>query len=166
MYTLRLLDPATDRLLYELAYSWRTRRKSHVQPDRMPLETFASDDPRHLTIGLFNGELQAVYFLREWEPSKYEAHLTSRRDLPREVLLNGARAVASLLLTNGATEICAWVTKRNMPLRSFLTQLGFVETETTQIPCASVSDCPTIPPERNHRIFVRYSLKRTIPPSG
>lgn len=163
-YQLRLLDPSIDRALYETAYQWRSKPKKHVQPDRMPLKDFLADDPRHLTIGLFNGELQAVYFLDEFEPTKYEAHFSSRRDVSRETLLSGASTVASLLLSNGATEICAWVTKRNTPLRSFLESLGFTPDSVSEFPCQEGEDSPTLHPERNQRIFVRYSLKRTIPP--
>lgn len=164
LYTLRLLDPSRDRNLYEAAYSWRSKPKSHVQPDRMPFEDFVSNNPRHLTIGLFNGELRAVYFLNEFEPSRYEAHFSSQRDTPRDVLLAAAAQVASDFFTAGATEICAWVTKRNRPLRSFLEALGFIETETKQFAGQNDTDGTTLPSERNKRIFVRYSLKRTTDP--
>lgn len=134
MYQLRLLNPLEDGDLYRVAYSWREKAKKHVQPDRMSLEEFSSDNPCHLTIGLFNGELLAVYFLHETEPSIYQAHFTSRRDVPYQTLLEGARKVAEQVLTNGGTEIHAWITPRNKPLRQFLEALGFTPTETKSFP--------------------------------
>lgn len=284
--TLRLLDPATDLALYREAYNWRSQPKPHIQPDRMSFDTFASNNPRHLTIGLFNGEMQALYFLREVEPGVFEAHFTSKpvvsvvhycneslsegnaeenlqlaglresdsqpknpailpaspcrthaelaqgpsldagtttkghipqycqclpeagqvdsaavRDVwnqqesgeaprglqqatgntmamsslpPRrtcncrrvalqtfhESLLTGAAEVARQILANGGTEIHAWVTPRNRPLRSFLESLGFTQVCQESFPCAPVSNGATLPNEpRNLRQFVKYALK-------
>lgn len=157
---LRLLDPATDASLYREAYIWRPKHKSHVQPDRMSFEKFASNDPRHLTIGLFNGEMRALYFLREVEPRIFEAHFTSRPQTPREALLIGAAEVAYQILANGAEEIHAWVTPRNKPLRSFLESLGFTVSCVSLFPCANVLNSSTLPDEpRNQRQFVKYVLK-------
>jgi hypothetical protein len=128
----------------------------------MPLEVFAADDPRHLTVGLFNGELQAVYFLHEVEPSIYQAHFTSRRGLSREALLAGAAEVAHQVLANGGSEIHAWVTERNGPLRSFLTDLGFSCITTAQFNTGqNDTDGSTLPDERDQRqrVFVKYALK-------
>ncbi len=161
-YSLSLLDPQTDHDLYVEAYSWRGQKR-HAQPDRMPLEVFASDDPSHLTIGLFNGELCAVYFLHETEPSIYQAHFTSRRGLSKEILLAGAAEVAKVIFTYGGTEIHGWVTERNEPLRSFLEDLGFKCVTALQQSCGQDdTDGTTLPPdERNprSRVFVKYVLK-------
>lgn len=158
-YVLALLDPATDLDLYSLAYAWRSSPKRHTQPDRMSFEDFT--DPNALAIGLFNGELQAVYFLHETEPGVMQAHFTSRHNVSRETSLLGARLVAEQVLANGATEIHAWVTERNTPLRRFLTELGFVDTTRQQFPCQNDTDGDTLPNERNQRskTFVKYVLR-------
>ena len=101
--TLRPLDPIDDLELYREAYDWRPKPKRHTSAPQLPFESFTEINPTHLTIGLFNGELLAVYFLREWEPTKYEAHFTSRRGAPRETLLLGAKAILNLMLDNGAS---------------------------------------------------------------
>ncbi len=74
---LQLLDPTTDRHLFETAYGWR-KAKKHLSPPRIDFETFTDTDPTHLTVGLFNGDLLAIYFLQEWQPRHFEAHFTSR----------------------------------------------------------------------------------------
>ena len=164
-YVLRLLDPTTDSDLYREAYHWRSTPKRHAQPDRMPLKTFTADDPRHLTIGLFNGELQAVYFLHETEPGDFQCHFTSQRNVPRGPVLEGARLTAQLLLENGATQLHAWVTERNRPLRQFLTDLGFVDTDRQQFPCQNDTDGGRLPVEGNQpsKTFVKYVLKGESP---
>jgi hypothetical protein len=283
---LRLLNPATDLHLYGQAYNWR-RPKRRILPGRMSFAEFT--DPNALAIGLFNGELLAVYFLHEVEPRVFQAHFTSRRNVsvvhycddqevsegnkkddlqlvcvqqpssqlseallpntPKRVyeklaensqtnsdteterystqhcgslqatgqadsttvrgmrygarysnasrglqqaagnslamssmpsqqtqncycyhlaqkrfhesLLAGAAEVARLLLANGADEIHGWVTPRNRPLRSFLSQLGFTEAGVSEFPCASVSNRTTLPigPRNQRREFVQYVLK-------
>lgn len=129
MLSLRLLQPEQDVDLFRRAYDWRGQKK-HVQPDRMPFEVFSAPDPSHIAVGLFNGELLAVYFLHEIEPSKFQAHFTSQRGVSRQVLLNGAQKVIKAFLENGATQIEAWIQERNRPLRRFVETLGFLETET------------------------------------
>lgn len=156
-YSLRLLDPLEDFDLFHLAYKWRARPKSHIQPDRMPFEEFAAARDDQITIGLFNGELRAVYFLHETEPGNYQAHFTSERGLSREALLAGAAQVASDFFDAGAKQIHAWVTERNGPLRSFLETLGFIATGTQTFPCQNDTDRSTMPSVRYQR-FVKYVL--------
>lgn len=156
-YSLRLLEPVEDIELFHLAYSWRARPRSHVQPDRMPFEEFAAVRDDQIAVGLFNGELRAVYFLHETEPGNYQAHFTSERGLSREALLAGATQVASDFFEAGATQIHAWVTERNGPLRSFLEALGFIATGTQTFPCQNDTDGSTMPSVRYQR-FVKYVL--------
>jgi hypothetical protein len=142
LLTLRPLDPIDDLELYREAYDWRQTPKRHTSAPQLPFESFIDNDPTHLTIGLFNGELLAVYFLREWEPTKYEAHFTSKKNVPRETLLLGAKAILNLMLDNGATEVDALILPTNKPLRQFVTDLGmeyvedldfkYVSNETTE----------------------------------
>lgn len=157
---LRLLDSTTDLALYREAYNWRDGHR-RVLPDRMPFESFT--DPDALAVGLFNGELQAVYFLHEVEPCVFQAHFTSRRGMDWDTLLAGAAEVAYQVLANGAEEIHAWVTPRNKPLRSFLTLLGFTEQCVSEFPCQNDTNGSTLPVEtRNQRReFVKYVLKAT-----
>lgn len=152
MYTLRLLNPLEDGDLYREAYYWRERPKKHVQPDRMGLDEFASDDPRHLTIGLFNGRLLAVYFLHETEPGNFQAHFTSRRNVSYFTLLEGARKVTRAILQNGGSQIHAWITPRNKPLRRFLEALKFHPVETMSFQKNKGSESATV------QEFVKYVL--------
>lgn len=158
-YSLRLLDPVEDADLFREAYSWRPRSKVHVQPDRMPFEEFSAVRDDQITIGLFNGHLAAVYFLHETEPGNFQAHFTSQRGVPRDVLLMGAARVAQDFFAAGANEIHAWVTERNTALTHFLTQLGFECVERTQLSCIRAELSSTMPPDRNQRVFEKYSLK-------
>ena len=165
MVSLRLLEPETDLDLYREAFNWRTH-KQHTSAPSMAFETFSSTDPTHLTFGLFNEELIAVYFLREWKPAHYEAHMTSRKNAPRETLLEGARAVLNLLLTNGAEEVGALILPSNRPLRRFVTQLGMARIATMKfLHCADISDGGTIQP-RNLRTFVKYIKMKDESPVG
>lgn len=154
-YYLRLLDPAEDTPLFHQAYEWRNKPKSHAQPDRMSFEDFTAPDG--ITIGLFNGELQAVYFLHETEPGNFQCHFTSQRQVPRETLLTAARQVAEDFFTAGATELHAWVTPRNRPLRSFLESIGFTVAGVSLFPCQAEEGVSNIP-RRNQRPFVKYVL--------
>ena len=152
MYRLQLLNPLEDADLYREAYSWREKPKRRVQPDRMSFEEFSSDSPNHLAIGLFNGDLLAVYFLHETEPGNFQAHFTSRRGVPYLTLLEGARQVAESVLQNGGKEIHAWITPRNTALRKFLEGLGFTPAETKSFPKNKDSESATCQP------FVKYVL--------
>lgn len=154
---LRLLDPATDATLFRLAYSWRERPKRHTQPDRMPFEEFAAVRDDQIAVGLFNGTLRALYFLHETEPSAYQAHFTSERGVAREVLLAGAAQVIDDFFSTGATQIHAWVTERNTPLRSFLESLGFTVAELKRFPLQNDSGVSNMS-SRNQRTFVKYVL--------
>lgn len=129
-YLLRLLDPAVDLDLYSLAYAWRSSPKRHTQPDRMSFEDFT--DPNALAIGLFNGELQAVYFLHETEPGDFQFHLTSRRGFSRSVLLEAGCLILTQILENGATKIHAWIIPRNRPLRLLALESGFQKVESRE----------------------------------
>lgn len=157
MYQLRLLSPSEDIELYRQAYSWRERPKKHVQPDRMSLEEFASDNPAHLAIGLFNGSLLAVYFLHETEPGNFQAHFTSRRGVPYFPLLEGARKVTKAVLQNGGSEIHAWITPRNRALKKFLEALHFHPVETQVFPKNKDSESVTV------QEFVKYVLYGSKP---
>lgn len=156
-FSLRLLELPADLDHYRDAYNWRADSHRRVLPDRMSLEDFTAGDG--IAIGLFNGELRAVYFLHETEPGNFQAHFTSQRNIPRETLLAAASQVAHDFFAAGAVEIHAWVTERNTALRHFLTQLGFSCVENAQFRCAKADIRSTMPSDRNQRSFVKYSLK-------
>jgi hypothetical protein len=61
---LRPLDPTTEQELFQLAYSWRSKPRRHAQPDRLPFDSFAASEPTQIVMGLFGGELQAVYMFK------------------------------------------------------------------------------------------------------
>ena len=155
---LELLDPSTDLELYRQAYNWRSPKK-RIQPDRMPFEVFAEDNPLHLTFGLFDDELLAVYFLHEVEPGVYESHFTSRKKVSRGPLLAAAREVIKMMLENGATQINAWILEKNAPLRAFVEELGFLIQGAEEYPCVAESECPTLPDGHPaQRVFLKYVI--------
>lgn len=125
MLELRVLDPVEDIELFKEAYSWRTRPKKHVQPNRAPFKSFVSDDPRQMVIGLFNGQFIAAFVFYEFDPQQYECHFTSRRGSSKENLIEGGKQIRDACLQNGAKELCAWITKRNLALKSYLEALDF-----------------------------------------
>ena len=156
---LQLLDPKTDLELYRLSYSWRQPKK-HIQPDRMPFEVFAEDSPLHITFGLFDDELLAVYFLHEVDFGVFEAHFTSRRNVSRIPLLKAAQEIIRMMLENGARQINAWILERNVALCRFVEDLGMVYQESQIYPCASESNCPKIPDGHPApRVFLKYVIE-------
>ena len=145
MLELRLLDPTTDLDLFREAYNWRPRAKKHAQPDRGTFESFVSDDPRQIVVGVSNGQLLAVFLLCEWKEKHFEAHFTSRRGTPREILIEGGQMIRDAFFENGAQELCAWVTKRNTALKGYLEALGF---------------SPGEEKEFQQKLFIRYQITR------
>ena len=125
MLELRSLDHQTDLDLFRESYSWRPAYRSRLQPDRAPFETFIADDPKQIVVGLFNGDLQAVYVTYEFEPGKFETHYTSHRKAPRENVLWGAQQILNIMLSNGAEEVLAYVSPQNKPLCRFVQDIGF-----------------------------------------
>lgn len=124
-YLLRALSPQTDIDLFRQAYSWRRKPKSKVRLGRMTFEDFAADDPRQIVLGLFNGELQAAYLLRETQPAVYECHFTSKRDAPKDAVLAGARWISDYFTDNGLT-LTAQVLRKNKALCRFSEAIGLV----------------------------------------
>lgn len=129
MLELRLLDPIEDIELFREAYNWRPHPKRHAQTNRAPFESFISDDPRQMVIGLFNDQFIAAFVLYEFDPQRYECHFTSRRGSSKETLIEGGKQIRDACLQNGAKELCAWVTKRNLALKAYLESLGFSPAE-------------------------------------
>lgn len=145
--TLQLLDPLADLELFREAYRWR-KTKKHAQPDRAPFETFASNDPRQIVVGVFNGSFVAAFLLYEWQEGGYfECHFTSKRGTPRETLIEGGRMIRDAFLQNGAVELCAWVTKRNSALKNYLAALNFSPVEEKEF-------C--------QKPFIRYHVTRPV----
>ena len=161
MYRLQLLQPASDQELFREAYSWRSKRKKHTDAERMSFEEFASDNPHHVVIGVFEGErLAAVFLLWEYEPGFYDAHFTSRRHVSRETLTQAGREIARLVLGSGAKGITAWIVERNTALRRYIEDLGFEKIQNKTFRCTSVSDCSSIPTAAHPaRVFVQYGIK-------
>jgi len=125
---LRILDPAKDTELFREAHKWR-RRKRHVGANESTLEDLLSDDPHQITIGVFNGEYFAMFLLYEDSPGEFSAHFTSKRGTSRETLVEAGLKIRDAFMENGAVELNAWVTKRNLALKRYLESLGFAEGE-------------------------------------
>ena len=117
----------------------------------MSFDDFSADDPRQIVLGLFNGELQAAYLLREAD-NIWECHFTSRRDAPKDAVLAGARWVIDYFVANGM-RLRAYVRPRNVPLRAFAEAVGLKETCLKSFPCQSDTDSDTLPREIE---FIEY----------
>src|ERR1043165_8080939 len=157
-YYLRLLDPVVDLDLYREAYSWRAEPRRRVLPDRMSFADFTAPDG--IAVGLFNGDLQAVFFLHEIEPRDFQCHFSARRKVLRETLLAGAAQVACDFFAAGAEQLHAWVTPRS-PLRRFLTDLGFARDASKEFTCQNDTEGSTLPSNGGNqpREFVKYVLR-------
>ncbi len=160
-WQLRLLDPVSDLDLYHEAFSWR-QPKRHLSLPRIDWDDFTANNPTNLTIGLFNGELQALYFFQEYYPRHFEAHFTTRKGVPRETVLQGGKEVLDLILSNGGEQVDALILPVNRPLRRFVTQLGF-----TQVGHCEFSTCEDLLKgssiltrnQRREQMFVRYAKR-------
>ena len=126
---LRAIDPQTEQELFQAAYNWRNKPKKN----RLPFEEFAKDDPSQITLGLFNGELHAVYFFHQIGPSQYQVHFTSKRTADRGLVLAGAATLVRWFQENNL-EMVAYVTKRNAPLWRFAESAGMVRRDTLAHP--------------------------------
>ncbi len=156
---LQLLDPLADLDLYREAYNFREPKK-HLSAPRIDFETFTDTNPAHLTVGLFNGELQAVYFFVEVTPRHFDAHFTSRKGVAREVVLEGGRQVLDLILTHGGEEVSALIRPVNRPLRQFVTQLGMVEVEHVSFSaCATETHESSIAGGATSAMFIKYAKR-------
>lgn len=131
---IRALNPDLDLELCREAYGWRTRRKKHIQPDRLPFEEFSKADPHQVVMGLFNGEFLAAYLINEFSPGRFDLHFTSKKGAARDHLVAGGIWVTDWLIENGATEVSAIIVHRNRPLREFLLDCGFGFTECLTFP--------------------------------
>lgn len=151
MLELRALDPVADAELFKLAWSWRTPKR-HVSAPQMSYSAFADNDPTQVVLGLFNGELLAIYLIREWEQGKFETHFTSRKSTPRGHVLAGARRILDWLIENGAEEVSALVRPENKPLCRFVEEVGFKRLALVSFfPCIGEMDTRTM-----HNKFVKY----------
>jgi RimJ/RimL family protein N-acetyltransferase len=88
-------------------------------------EGFSKGDPNQIVMGLFNGQLCAVYVIYQVGPGKFDTHYTSRRKTPKEYVLAGAQACLKWLLDNGAVEVAAYVSEHNKPMAAFVEAIGF-----------------------------------------
>lgn len=156
MFTLRLLDPQKDYELFATSYNWRTP-KPHLQRDRIPFEAFTADDPRQTVIGLFNGEFIAVFLLYEAEPKHFDCHMSSKRGTPKELLIEGGKAVAKAFFENGAEELFGWINRRNVALKGYLEALGFSKENS----CENENDLGTL--SETPIEAIKYALRREIP---
>lgn len=161
MIELRILDPQRDLDLFRESYGWRPKPKRHIQPDRGSFKDFIDTDPRQIVVGVFNGSFIAAFLLYEWQPAHYEAHFTSKRGTPRESLIEGGKMIRDAFLQNGAQELCAWVTERNIALKGYLEALGFELIESKRFACQNDTEGRKLPFEQ--RLFVKYAISR-IPP--
>lgn len=148
---LRALDPLTEQALFRTAYEWRNSPKRHTRTNRMTFEQFAGDFHNQVVIGLFNGQLCAVYMFIETSPKCFEAHFSSHKATPTEQVFAGGKTMLNWFQERGAV-VTAQVVERNRPLRAFVEALGFKNVGTEEKSCKTVGEGRTI-----HRI-VEYRL--------
>lgn len=153
---LKILDPATDLELFREVYDWR-KPKKHVQPDKIPFESFIAEDPLQIVIGVFNGQFIAAFLLNEFEPGRFECHFSSKRGTPRETLVKGGEIIRDAFFQNGAKELCAWVTVRNVALKGYLEALGFTPGEIKAFPKRISENSDSLPEMKE---FVKYAITR------
>ena len=170
MLQIRPLDPQTDLSLFKEAVSWRSHKK-HVGAEEASFESIIANDPQQIVIGVFNGQFCAVFLLYEDTPKHFSCHMTSKRGTSRDTLIQAGILIRDTFLHNGAEELCAWITERNLALKGYLEALGFAEVErkefpslpkVTEIGCKDVSECPTIPADTSEppmRMFTKYEIR-------
>ena len=76
-------------------------------------------------MGLFKGDLCAVYMFIETAPKVFEAHFTARRGTDPAIVLAGGRTMVDWFHSQGAV-VTAEIVARNRPLRQFVETLDFV----------------------------------------
>jgi hypothetical protein len=155
---LRALDPKIDIDLFREAYHWRKQKTSKLRPDRMSFEDFAADDPSQIVMGLFKGPLCAIYLFREGTRGTFDAHFTSRRDVPREYVVAGGRWMVRWFMENGAQEISAFVIQQNGPLCRFVEDVGFIADGVSVFPCNPAGHSDTLPLQTKE--LVHYAIRR------
>lgn len=116
---LRALNPQTEGDLFRESYNWRNRPRKN----RLSFEDFAADDPNQIVLGLFDGELQAVYFFHQIGPNQFQSHFTSKRTADKAVVLAGARQLVDWFRENNL-EMVAYIAERNRPLQRFVEAAG------------------------------------------
>ena len=153
-YLLRALDPKTERDLYREAYQWRLKPSKVRRKQVIPFEEFAADDPTQITLGLFNGELVAVYFFHQIGESEWQAHFTSRRDADKWAVLRAAQELVDWFKANNL-QMTAYILARNTPLCHFVEAAGLTRVSERQNKVLqSDTDGVSLPPA--NETFVEY----------
>lgn len=98
-----------------------------------------------------------MFLLYEDEPSKFSAHFTSKRGTSRETLVEAGLKIRDAFMENGAIELSAWITQRNLALRGYVESLGFTPTEEREFACISVGQSDTLQPVMKE--FVKYGYR-------
>ena len=122
MLIIRSINPQTERELLEVAYLWRPGKP---RKNRMPFDQFAADYPNQVVMGLFNGDLIAVYFFHQIGETEYQAHFSADRKADRSAVLAGAKQLVEWFQQNGL-QMSAFVHKRNTALRRFVESAGLM----------------------------------------
>lgn len=154
---LRALNPQTEQHLFRDSYLWRNKPKKN----RLPFDEFAKDDPSQIALGLFNGELQAVYFFHEIAPNQLQAHFTSSRKADRCLVLAGAITLVKWFEQNDL-QMVAYIRKRNRPLRRFVEDAGLAcLIDTNNSYCQNDTEGGTV--SATTQLWVEYRSKVSSP---
>jgi hypothetical protein len=76
-------------------------------------------------LGVFDGELVAIYTLQEIGKGIIDTHLDCKRGTKPEVIIESAKAVKQKLLSEGFTTLFLWPLKRNLALIRIAEMCGF-----------------------------------------
>lgn len=79
-------------------------------------------------LGVFDDELMAIYTLQEVGPKIIDAHLSCKRGVDPNVLIESAKVVKHKLLNEGYTTIFLWPLRQNFGLIKIARKCGFKPT--------------------------------------
>ena len=127
---IRALDPDVDWIHFRDAYNWRTQKRLARMPEGVvSFEDFSNPLPNEAALGMFNGQLEALFLIQDRGMGLFEVHFTNRQGLEKDLLAAGALTVKNRLFEQGAREIYGWLREKharpNHPIRRFAESIGF-----------------------------------------
>ncbi len=137
---IRRLNPVDDEALLHTAYLWDQDRPLWFRqmdavygPDDFNAYIEAAKGEKRIDVGVFDGELIAVFVLSERSPDRFEVHVMAKRSLNNRILVEAAYQIRWQLFERGAKSISGWVASRNRPLLNLASMVGFVKSHLTMM---------------------------------
>jgi hypothetical protein len=134
MMTLRRLDPAADRTIYEQVFGWERMYPRWLRDAEkscgMSLDEFLACGQleKRADIAVYTPDLTAMVSVNfDRGPGVFEAHIWAVRRTPLALLADAASVIiASAARELRMTTFIVWVAKRNAPIRRLCGMLGCV----------------------------------------